>query len=196
MQAADTLVSSILNRTRPASVPPHLCSEPPLSQGGTLRSVHRSSANEQPYCSLTGTSVSVRASGASSHSLMFRRVARSIRRHWSIGTTTAVSTPRWVTIWGPSAKALPEQLAESCLRLLHLPCSSHRILPRFGSDPRICLGALLKSRVQRRFAESVRAGGRPPVACVVLARCRLSGTGSAAPSTPCEVRWRIGGGRC
>src|SRR5215469_1265818 len=49
----------------------------------------------------SGIKFSKRASGANSKALRLGRAARCRRFHSSIGTRTAVSIPRRVTIWGP-----------------------------------------------------------------------------------------------
>ena len=53
-----------------------------------------------------GVRSSVRASEARSNSLRSGLVIRSSLRHCSMGTRTAVSAPRLVTICGPSARVV------------------------------------------------------------------------------------------
>ena len=57
-------------------------------------------------CRRGGVRSSVRASGARSNSFRSGLVNRSSLRHCSMGSSTAVSTPRLVTICGPSASVV------------------------------------------------------------------------------------------
>ena len=71
-----------------------------------------------------GARDSARGSDASSSSFRFGWAIRCRLRHCSSGTTTAVSMPLRVTIWGPSAMVLSRSSLNRALAL----CTGHRLL--------------------------------------------------------------------
>ena len=75
-----------------------------------------------------GARDSTRGAAASSSSFKFGRIVRCKVSHCAIDTTTAISTPLRVTIWGPSARVFPSSSLNRALAVW----TCHRLLIGFS----------------------------------------------------------------